>query len=409
MGFNWGIAAGAAATAAMNTYERLGEEELRKMQREKFKSEMQKEADERQAALETFGKVGQETEYGQAIATEGKTNTAQAKALSDQVRTGDAEFDNAVATSTAGALRENAARNGVKSAEEPMGAIKGGTYSEQQAYQDYARKMAGIDSKAGRAARVEGLQVKKAVRESDIDDKFDTARNTLNDHLTQIHTLAESKGMAGLAEAAKKNGMPVKYVEGKNGLGTIQVLDPKTNKPIQTINSVGDAVSALEKQAMSHFQSSAVSLLGSPDKVLSYMNQREELGFKGREVAVKEAIAPSEIAKNMGAAGYYGSGGKGRTETSQEKIKNVATIFAAADGRDTPSPEDMKKAAQAIIKDPEAKPDDAGLANLGITRVGNKYFTLGKDGKSLVEVKLPGQSATDKALGAGGGDPFAKK
>lgn len=404
----WGAFAGAAANAALNTYERLGEEELRDMQRKKFKDEMAKEAAERQAALETFGKVGQETEYGQAIATEGKTNTAQAKALSDQARTGDAEFDNAVASSAAGALRENAARQGVESAKEPMGAIKGGTYTEQQAYQDYARKMAGIDSKAGRAARVEGLQVKKAVRESDIDDKFDAARNTLNDHLTQIHTLAESKGMAGLAEAAKKNGMPVKYVEGKNGLGTIQVLDAK-GKPIQTINSVGDAVSALEKQAMSHFQSSAVSLLGSADKVLAYMNQREELGFKGREVAVKEAIAPSEINKNNAAAGYYSTGGKGRTETSQEKIKNVATIYAAADGRDTPSPEDMKKAAQAIIKDPEAKPDDAGLANLGITRVGNRYYTLGKDGKSLVEVQLPGQSRTDKALGAGGGDPFAKK
>lgn len=408
MGFNFGAFAGAAANSALNTYERLGEEELREMQRKEFRDKAARDAQERQIAADTFGKVGQDTEYGQAIATEGKTNTAQAKALSDQVRTGDADFDNAAATAAAGALRENAARQGVKSAEAPMAALKGGEYGEQQAYKDYARQMAGVDSKASRAARAEGLQMKKATRESDIDDKFDAARNSLNEDLTKINTLAETKGMSGLAAEAKKAGLPVKYVEGKNGLGSIQVLDAK-GKPIQTITSIGDAVGALEKQAMTKFQGSAVSLLGSADKVLSYMNQREELGFKGREVAVKEAIAPSEIAKNMGAASYYGSGGKGKTETSQDKIKNIAQIYAAADGRDVASPEDMKKAAQAIIKDPEAKPDDAGLANLGITRVGNKYFTLGKDGKSLVEVKLPGQSATDKALSAGGGDPFAKK
>lgn len=406
MAINWGQALGAAANTALNTYERLGEEELREMQRKELRDKMARDAQERAIAASTFGKVGQETEFGQAIAAEGKTNMGQAKALSDQGRTGDAEFDQAMAESAAGALRENAARQGVKSAEAPMGAIKGAEYGEQQAYKDYARQMAGVDSKAARAARVEGLALKKQVRESDIDDKFDAARNSLNDDLAKINTLAETKGLSGLAAEAKKAGLPVKYVEGKNGIGVIQVLDAK-GKPIQTINSIGDAVSALEKQAMAKFQGSAVSLLGSPDKVLSYMNQREELGFKGREVAVKEAIAPSEIAKNMGAAGYYGSGGKGKSEGSKEKIRNVAEIFAAAEGRAEPNADDMKRAAQAIIKDPDAKPDTEGLANLGLTKIRDKYYTL-NDKKQIVEVKLPGMSATDKALSAGGGDPFAR-
>lgn len=407
MAINWGQALGAAANTALNTYERLGEEELREMQRKELREKIARDEQERAIAAGTFGKVGQETEFGQAIATEGKTNNAQAKMLSDQGRTGDPEMDRAMAESAAGALRENAARQGVESAKAPMGAIKGAEYGEQQAYKDYARQMAGVDSKAARAARAEGLQMKKAVRESDIDDKFDAARNSLNDDLTRINTLAESKGMSGLAAEAKKAGLPVKYIEGKNGLGTIQVLDAK-GKPIQTITSVGDAVNALEKQAMMKFQGSAVSLLGSADKVLSYMNQREELGFKGREVAVKEAIAPSEIAKNMGAASYYGTGGKGKTENSQDKIKNVATIFAAAEGRDVPNADDMKKAAQAIIKDPEAKPDDAGLAAAGIFRYGGKLYTLDPRTGKPKEVTMPGMSATDKALSAGGGDPYAR-
>jgi hypothetical protein len=404
----WGAFAGAAANAALNTYERLGEEELRDMQRKEMREKIAREVQERAIAADTFGKVGQETEFGQAIAGEGKTNNAQAKALSDQGRTGDPEFDRAMAESAAGALRENAARQGVASAEGPMGAIKGGVYDEQQAYKDYARRMAGVDSKAARAARVEGLQLKRAVRDSDIDDKFDAARNTLNDDLARINTLFESKGMSGLAAEAKKAGLPVKYVEGKNGFGVIQVLDPKSNKVVQTISNGQEAVAALEKQAMMKFQGSAVSLLGSADKVLSYMNQREELGFKGREVAVKEAIAPSEIAKNMGAASYYGTGGKGRTEGSKEKIRNVAEIFAAAEGRSEPNAEDMKRAAQAIIKDPNARPDDSGLAAAGIFRYEGKLYTIDPKTGKPVEVKMPGMSATDKALSAGGGDPFAR-
>lgn len=147
MGFNFGAFAGAATNSAINTYERLGEEELREMQRKELRDKIAREDKERAIAAETFGNVGQNTEYEQGIATQGKTNTAQAKALSDQGRTGDPEFDRAMAESAAGALRENAARQGVTGAESPMQAMKPEAYTEKQAYADYARKMAGVDSK----------------------------------------------------------------------------------------------------------------------------------------------------------------------------------------------------------------------------------------------------------------------
>ena len=236
MGFNFGAFAGAATNSAINTYERLGEEELREMQRKEYRDKMDRDAKERAIAAETFGNVGQNTEFQQGIATEGKVNTEQAKALSDQGRTGDPEFDRAMAESAVGALRENAARQGVVGAEAPMQAMRPEAYTEKQAYADYSRKMAGVDSKAARAARVEGLQLSDLDRKERQQVIAEEAGQEMRSFLVESKEFAEKNGLP--AAVAKYGfgipGMNIALATGKDGNPVVNVLGEK-NKVTSTI------------------------------------------------------------------------------------------------------------------------------------------------------------------------------
>lgn len=396
MAINWGTAVANAINTGLNTYSAINNIQRNELETKRLEQALADEAAEKQISANTFGKVGQQTEFGQAIAAEGKVGDQQAKALSDQVRTGDQAFDTAAANSAVGALRENASAQGVPGASGPAAALKPQEYTEDQAYKDYTRQLAGVNPKGARAARLEGLQVKKAVRESNYDDKFDAHQTEYQKTLEKIHATGAADGMKGLAAEAKKNGLSVNFVTGKNGVGAIHVLDDK-GKPVQMITNTADAEKALAKAAQERFTNQVVGMFKDPSQVATYLNQRTENSLNERKVAVLEDLAPAQKA-------YYGSGGRPRGETSKEKIEYYAQINAEADGRTTPNAADRKKAAQDILKTPETK--NTGLAENGIMQVEGKYYQQTPQG--LVPLQIPGRSAVDERLNNVPGDPFAR-
>jgi len=306
MGFNWGIAAGAAAQAGLSTYERLEEQKLKQLQRSQLEKEIAEKESLDAAWRESQGRVGQQDEYGQAIRTEGFAGSQQAKMLSDQgaLRGNtpeDQAFEKASAESAAGALRQNAVSQGaIPESKAALPEMRPTEYTAKQGMQDYMKAA----SQVSRKGTLEAIQLKTAMRGSDIEDKFDAEKTKLDDTLARIQGISESGGLRGLSEAAKKEGLKVNYVEGKNGVGSrIQVLGPKGDV-LETISDVGTATQKLSQAAMQQFYTTSVSLLGSPDKVIAAMQGE-------RTIRAKEAVIPSEIAKNYGAANYYNSGGKG--------------------------------------------------------------------------------------------------
>ena len=190
---------------------------------------------------------------------------------------------------------------------EAMASTEGGALSAADQYK-YALKKA---QESGNTYAIEKLlPLKNAMRESENQDKFDAEMNGLNQTLARIHGTAESGGLKGLYEAGKQEGLKLNFVEGKNGVGSrIQVLGPKGDV-LETVSDIGTATQKLSDAAMSQFMNKSISLLGSPDKVIAAMQGNKKIGIEERGVAVKEAIAPSEIAKNMGAANYYNAGGR---------------------------------------------------------------------------------------------------
>lgn len=318
MAINFGIALGKALESGLSTYERLGEEEMRDMQRKEMRRKMEEEQKLEQAFAQTQGRVGQADDYGVAIQkASGNTgmDMGQARMLSQQGALSgntaeDIAFEKASAEAAAGALRENAARQGVVK-DSALPEMKAEEYSQRQANKDYAKAAAGVSRKG----YLEALALKKETRASELDDKFDLEQQGFHSNLASIHGTAESKGLKGLADLAEKNGIKVRYTEGKSGIGKIDVLGAD-GKVVQTISSVADATKALEQAAVQQFQSKAVGLLGGPDKLLTYLNQREELNIKK---PLYEAQADEAKAK----AGYFRAGGAAMNRPPKKEITNA--------------------------------------------------------------------------------------
>lgn len=118
---------------------------------------------------------------------------------------------------------------------------------------------------------------------------------------------------------------------------------------------------------------------------------RERLGIE-REKAKREKQTPAQQA--------------------QEKIDMYTSILMKENPKLSQA-EAEKRAAGIIMRDPNAKDQDAGLAEAGIVKIKNKYYTLGEGNPpKLVPLKIEGQDATTEALKAlleSGQDPFAPK
>jgi hypothetical protein len=327
MAINWGVALGKALESGLSTYERLGEEESRQMQRDKMRRELEQEKALDTAFANTQGRVGQADDYGVAIQkASGNTgmDMGQAKMLSQQGALSggtaeDMDFERASAESSAGAMRENAARQG-KVADSALPRMEAEEYTSKQAMGDYAKEAARV---GGRKGALEALQMKKAFRQDDLDTQFDKTRQGYVDKLALINGTAESQGMKGLSDLANKNGLKVKFEGGKSGVGKINVLGPNGDV-LETITSVGDAVTKLEQAATKQFQSQAVGLLGDEAKLLTYLNQREDIGIKREQLNVEKAYKGEggviDRAYQTGAKGGSGGAAAERIMKEAEKL-----------------------------------------------------------------------------------------
>lgn len=373
MSINWGAFAGAAANSALSTYERLGEEELRAMQRKEMRDRLAREAQERAIAAETFGKVGQDTEYGQAIATEGKVGAGQGKALSDQGRTGDAEFDRALAESAVGALRENAARQGVTGAEAPMKALSPQKYTEDQAYADYGRRMAGVDPRLARAARVEGLQVKDLARKDNQAELVEKAGQDMRNFLQESKDFAEKNGLP--AAVAKYGfgipGVNISVATGKDGQPVVNVLG-KGNKVTQTIPlTMENYVNYISQLAEKKFVDTLSS--ANPDYF-----------FKGRQLRNEERKTDIE-------EGFKGPGGV----YERVQMADAAAKSRMYQGRGTPIGV-SKDGSMILMNDGSTRPMPAGFTKEDIFPKNSGI----KDAWSTVETELIKSGATPDEINA---------
>jgi hypothetical protein len=323
---NWAAGAG-FSNAFLNTLKGLTDLERSQIELSENKRKIEQEKALDTAWNESQARVGQKDDYGVAIQqASGNTgmDMGQSRMLSQQgaLSGGSAEdmdFERASAEAAAGAMRENAVRQG-KVADSALPRMEAQEYTSKQALGDYVKEAGKV---GGRKGALEALQMKKAFRQDDLDTQFDKTRQGYVDKLAQINGIAESQGMKGLSDLATKNGLKVEYVEGKNGVGKINVLGPKGDV-LETVTSIGDAVTKLEQAATKQFQTQAVSLLGDEAKLLTYLNQREEIGIKREQLSVEKEYKGKggviDRAYQTGAKGGSGGAAAERIMKEAEKL-----------------------------------------------------------------------------------------
>lgn len=400
MAMNWGAFAGAASKEALSTYERIGEEQLRSMQREQLRKEIAEKEALDAAWRQSQARVGQSDDYTQALKTGSDIGTQQAQMLSNQGALSgntaeDQAFERASAEAAAGAMRENAVRKGAIPADKAaLPAMSPTEYTKTQGMQDYV-KAAGQISRKG---TLEAIQLKQVVRQSENEDKFFTKQDKLNDDLAAIQGAGESFGLKGVYDVASKNGLKnLKFVEGKNGIGSrIQVLGPKGDV-LETISDVNSAVGKLSEAAMNRFMNESVSLLGSPDKVIAYMQGERQIKIKEKEAADK-----GEYYK--GYADYLRSGGKSKTDTLKARAEEYADMLIESQEINPKTnkpytPAEAKKFAIGLVL---KAPDTKALTEtpLGSVVVNGQLF--------LPDPKKPGNFIPATGLpGAGGNSTYS--
>lgn len=337
-----------------------------KMQEEEFRQRQDERTALKDAAAQTYGRVGKDALTGDLQKDTG-IGAQQAQGL--QIDSGDAAFDAADRTQLADTLRANAQGQGAAVPELPK-------YTREQAAKDYADRLYAIDPTKGQQAELGalgvkkgGLEVKALQRDADFMDRFDKVMGTIHQEsatrLTDIQTTAQTGGMKGLVdkfgpELKKALGADVQLV-GNN------IVVKQGGKTVDTITNLDKAVQALEGAAQMEFGKNLESrmlkegLFKSPQEMLKYFQDQREAARKDRDTDSAIALRGAQGRQADAAAGYYSRGGAAANRQTagqimNERITAYADVLMKADSSLSRADAE-KRAAQVILKDPEAKAD----------------------------------------------------
>lgn len=313
MAINWGALAGGATKGFVDTYKMLSEEEERELALKEKRDRMAREAQARTAALETIGRANTDT-YAPELQARG-AGTAQAKALEQQNAGFGSEGYQEASRATAGALSREAVPTEMKSR----------VYKESEAVGDYARRLAAIDPDKALATSTQARQIKQFERTEEIQAKFDEDKKKVNTDFALIEGTKISGGLKGMTDLAKKNGLNVKFVEGANGVGRIEVLG-KDGKVTQTFTDVDQAADALKALRMKEFMTQLVGLTGSPEAAVQMWTQQQTQKLAEKRDVREEQKLPGDMALTASQTAYnQARAANTGKETSASVVKNLAS------------------------------------------------------------------------------------
>jgi len=278
---NWGAFAGGAAEGFNKTYKMLKEEEERELIKEERRQALETKRRERAAAEATIGRAGTEI-YDQQVAS-----GIGAGPQSAQARMLDAENASLGPEGYQDATRKTIA-SGQYAAGAPQEAIptqlKGRKYVQSEAMSDYARQLAGINPDKAIATDIQARQLKQFERGDKITEAADEAGKNIN----KIQTLSPDLGLYGLANVAKKSGLAVEFVEGKEdgSPGKILYTNPSTGKK-EEITSFAQGQQALGAYVMEQY-------LG---KTMTYMEPKDAVQLMSSRLQMQLARANDERAE----------------------------------------------------------------------------------------------------------------
>lgn len=402
---------GGLAQGGVNTYKMLEDIESQKKRDQLLElqaQEMREKADERAqlrtARLDTLGRVGQEN-YSGDLTKDAAIGQEQAQGL--QVNSGDAAFDAAVARSDAATLRGNAKAQGAAIPEL-------GKYTEQQANQDYTRRLRAIDPEKAQQYEASGYALKNAKRESDFNDEYDKLRDDWNKKTGALMATFDSTfATDGPNGVIKKMGPQFKQITGQdvNLVGNNVVVGSgkdATKIPVTQFREAFEG--AMAQHYTSGFADELVKrgMFKNPNEAVQYMLKQRELSIKDREAGIHE--------------GFYGKGGvyerthmaavnNNRRQTAAEIMNDRIEAGANAFMKGNPGmtrEEAIRRSAQLATRDPEARNTVVTAADVNSFIQNNMDAVVEVDratGKKITLADLPADRRVAIARQALGGAP----
>ena len=328
MAINWGAALGAAFKTGIDTYERLGEEELREMQRSQLRKKIEGEkayaaALAEETKIRDFSKATQGQAVGQVaesalnftpeqmaefkaglgkLSEEQQQNVLRAYAGTEYVKP--AQVGEAGA-----AIPDLANINVYKGAGDQALATteKGELRSQADIYRGVVQRLA----ESGNPEQIKtALEMKNLTRQSEIDDKYDALTKWRDQSLFNVKNTIQTKGLSGVPDVInpelKKQGLTAKFNE---KTGAINIVDDK-GKVVKAFTDTDSAMKAATAAIGQEWTSRLEGLLGGADKALSYQLSREKNELAKRELDIKEpyyAAAAQSARASAKAAGARGT------------------------------------------------------------------------------------------------------
>jgi hypothetical protein len=289
-----GSFAGGLAKGFTGTYGLLSDIEEKKEEREERRQKRLREQQAREAARQTIGRIGTESDFTQSVQETAGVGPQQARAI--QAGTGDVEFDRAVAQSATDVMRENAMRQGAIPVDQTAAPLQGRTYTESQAYEDYARALAGIDPDKAFDMRLKGLQLDDILTTRKEKAEFRKWRDGFNTQLSAAQDLAAlaETDEAGFIAGAKKFGVDIRPISIGGGKMAYEAYSggQKVGQYSDLQSAAQDGMAAFTNnllvQGAARFATTPeqfVSILSTADKL---QNDRRRLGIEERGMALRE-------------------------------------------------------------------------------------------------------------------------
>jgi hypothetical protein len=332
MGFNLGIAMGAGATSALNTYTTLSKMQ---QEQEKFAREKKQWKDEDEAAAlmksayagpqESSGtSVGQALQgldrpdaAGNTMGQEGRAALEEAlsKLSPEQAQAALQQYTRAYGADPKADPGVYKGQNGLFVTDKP--------YNPEQAYVDAALKSGNqVALKQARANQLTGLQIDSSrqgleegkyrlgslQRQADTDTQIAEERKKWQQQMASMHTEIQDTFARDGVNGVLKYAEPQLKKAGLTGSVMGNTVTLKRGKDVVEQFDVKDAPAAIDKymgqQYVHGFAQHLVDMgLTTTAEAMNWALGRERNDISNREVAIKESLAPSEIAKNNAAAG----------------------------------------------------------------------------------------------------------
>lgn len=304
MAIDWGIALGSAVNSGVDKYTRLQDQSFKDLQAKQLKTQMDEEEGYRRAQSEISG-----TQYEGGTAIPDLVNQGVGGPFNDEQRAYLAKsLEQMPPEQSQAALR---ALSNAKLTTPGHDLSNIGVYRDKQgrvlATNDHSeispteryRRLIDRLQKEGNISGVErALQMKSAVRQSELDDKFDKFFGGLQEEQTELQRVITEKGMQAVPgvinDKLKEHGMKAEFVANKAG-GAIVVK--KGKEVIQRLNSPDEVIGGLTKERVNLFSQELLPLMGNMNQVTQWLTTQYQAKQKDRELQIKAAEAAS-------AAGY---------------------------------------------------------------------------------------------------------